>query len=408
MVHFLLVYKVASQRRIDVFKNIILLVGLGALFGCNTSNPFAWNIEGTGPPPPLTATGGPTNPFDPAPPQLPQGEEAPEYTDTFTQANALKVDIMWVIDSSGSMGDNQQSIRNNAAAFTNRLTQANVDFRLIVVTTASADDSELRNRCGSIITSATAGQFANCAVVGTNGSGREEGAEAARRALDSTYPRGPWNPNATVNPLNPNFLREEADLHIIAVSDEEEQPDGDSPAQNSWRGRSGVTNDNITSLRNEMIADLADGGHAFDVNYAFFPLIANHATFFHALKAANGPKVRFHSIVHTNLDRSDDCHTRNSTDEVGQRYMALANLMGGSVTDICGDWSNTMDELGLQASGLEKCFVLKKVPTDRSSFVVRVNGTTLAFDAYSFQPFGNQICVNAIPPAGAIVSITYH
>jgi hypothetical protein len=389
---------------------LVCLAFAGLLTGaCSQSGQYVLNIEGTGAPPaPPTDT---TNPFVP-----PGGGTAPGITtDKFDQkTTAAPVDIIWMIDSSGSMENNQNEIRTNAAAFTNQLTNANVDFHLIVVTSDPSNDSMVQNRCPEIIDKDHASDFANCAVVGSDGSGHEEGLEAVRRALDPEFPNGPWNTAAAPSPRNPDFLRANADLHVIYVSDEEDQPDGAS-----WTGKAGVDAADVAMLRQEMTLDLSDNGHGWDRKYKFIPFAAshsdvshsadpnNHVAFLRGLKTTAGTKVRAHAIVTNRLDGSDDCHTRTQTEEVGQRYIAVANLLGGSVTDICSDWSTTMSQIGLKAAGLEQCFALKFIPTDRGSIVVTVDGNALASGEFQYVVIGNQVCLKTVPAAGAHIEITY-
>ncbi|HLG21023.1 MAG TPA: hypothetical protein VI895_14575 [Bdellovibrionota bacterium] len=407
-----------NRRELSMFL-VLIAVSAGAMFalsGCQNSSNFAWDLEGSGPPPPPPTT--PGNPFVPNPNCTAPGNctDGETVTDAFTQASvSSKVDIVWMVDSSGSMSNNQDALKANASTFTNRLVASNVDFKLMIITSDSGTDSMLKPRCGenggSVITSSNAADFGACAVVGDNGSGRENGVESVRRALDASYPRGPWNSSATPAPLNPGFLRSDADLQVLFVSDEEDQEDGNPPGSNSWDNKAGVTADDITALRQEMAQDLEDGGRLFNNRYAYFPFVANHIAFLQGLKSG-GKKVRAHAIVSTviSTDPADQalCTYLGSTEEIGQRYIAIANLLGGSVTDVCGNWASTMDKLGLQVSGLESCFALSKVPTDTASIAATVNGAAVDSSGFSYVPTGNQVCFDSVPDAGASISITYH
>src|SRR5262245_61128272 len=114
---------------------LLMLAGisifLGISAGCEPAGygaQFSNNPEGTGAPPaPL-----PPSIVDPLNPPLPPPPGNPTtYTDDFSQGNATaKADIVWVIDSSGSMGDDQQELSANASTFTGKLQSANVNFQL--------------------------------------------------------------------------------------------------------------------------------------------------------------------------------------------------------------------------------------------------------------------------------------
>jgi len=64
-----------------------------------------------------------------------EGSEAIEQTDTFHQAGRAKVDILWVIDNSGSMSPYQDRLRENLSAFLSYTEQQNVDFQIGVTST---------------------------------------------------------------------------------------------------------------------------------------------------------------------------------------------------------------------------------------------------------------------------------
>lgn len=404
-----------TKTHARIGTTILFALFLVGISGCSSNgfSLFGYSKENSTPPAAPIATPPVINPFNPTPPP----SDGQSHTNNFTQGTAsAQVDIVWMIDDSGSMENDQQAIKDNSAAFTSKLTAANVDFKLMVITSNVQDNGKLTNLCDGYVTSANASEFGDCAIVGTNssGSGKEEGLEAMRRALDPSYSSGA---------LNGDFLRAGADLHLIFVSDEEDEPDDQLFDSNSWKGEtdpltgSAITESDVDALREEMYAFLstdpdyvlADGGHSYDTRYAYFPRVANHVNFFNSLKSAPA-KVRAHAIVLTRVnnpaDSTDECHNRSSTEEYGGRYIATANLLGGSVTDLCSSWSNTMNQIGLQVSGLERCFRLSHTPSDTSSIVATIDGS--AVTAFSYVSTGNQVCFDEVPADGVAISITYH
>ncbi|MFH1263215.1 MAG: PT domain-containing protein [Pseudomonadota bacterium] len=383
-----------------------------------TATPTATSTETPTATPTETPTATPTETPTATPTETPTATPGMQ-SDTFHQNKAAMTDIMWVIDNSGSMGDNQTEIGRNAGVFMNQLALARVDFRLIAIATDPADNSRLRSLCKTdvntpYLTGANPGLFSTCAVIGTSGPASrnaEEGLEAARRALDSTFIDGQ---------MNGTFLRDDADLQIVFVSDEEDQPDADSWIGKTVRGTP-VSAADIAQLKLELSGDPATDGtyphlapvstgdidHSFDGKYAYMPLIANHAAFFQGLKAGKNGKVRAHAVVTTNLLKSDDCHTRMDSEEVGNRYEAVASLLGGTTSDICGNWTTAMDALGLQASGLDKCFTLSQTPTDLTSISATINGQPVDAGQLSYVAAGNQVCFETIPQALATIVISY-
>lgn len=376
----------------------------------------------------------------PVPPGVP-----PEYkTEMFHQGLDQKVDIVWMIDNSSSMNEEQQNIVNNAQLFTEQLPQGQVDYRMIVVTAdASEGCKSLRSVCATasdpsgILDSKTMSKdeitqrFRQCAQVGESGNGFEEGIEAVRRALDPAYSPSVevltvCQSGASTVPVsgvrNPGFLRPDAHLQVIFVSDEE-----DEMLVSGFSGAN-ITSDMKAALRAEMTPDLSDEfagipgcpgdnceGRPQDGQEAYFPLLSNHYDFFvNQLKGGRKDLFTAHAIVLPKVDNSDSCHKRTNDEEVGRRYMSFAQMTGGTVGDTCSpNWGPTMSAIGLQASGLRKCFALSGSPSDRDASPsigeVSIDGvpSELGVD-FNYQSVGNQICFNEVPPAGSSVSVAYY
>ena len=94
-------------------------------------------------------------------------------TDSFTQDGTVDVDILFVIDNSGSMGSNQSNIKNNFDVFMNAFSAAGVSYQVALITTDSADF------VGDVITNYTPDpvvEFNNQVdSIGTGGSTMEKG-----------------------------------------------------------------------------------------------------------------------------------------------------------------------------------------------------------------------------------------
>lgn len=379
-------------------------------------DPIDYNATPT-PAPTSTPTVGPGTPTPTPPPTVTPGGPTPTPTplsgeDTYTQSStSADVDIIWVIDSSGSMGDNQTAISQNADIFTDRLESTEVDFKLMI-TTMYPDDpmpSQPSGCDGLTITNANASMFSTCALVGTGDSGYEEGLEALRRALEQ----------------NSSFLRSQADLHIFFVSDEEDQPKLSSWENYSSAAEYQTLTSELGAFPNEPPAvlkpgnnrptgHLADGGHPRDSGHDYVPTVANHVNFLSSLKTG-AAKVRTHAIVVGGgdnpleaLNGSDDCHRRNSTEEIAKRYLMVAGDadVGGSHDDICESWTGIMEDLALQATGLESCFgPLAHVPLP-GTITVTVNGSSASFTVEWLQGQA-KVCPDEIPPANASIVVTY-
>ena len=73
--------------------------------------------------------------------RLPDPED---QIDIFDQKGAAKVDILWVIDDSESMAQEQEKVSNGFAAFFGQLLDSQVDYQIGVVTTNPLGDGVLR------------------------------------------------------------------------------------------------------------------------------------------------------------------------------------------------------------------------------------------------------------------------
>jgi len=160
------------------------------------------------------------------------GGAAPYQVDTFIQQAISKVDILWIIDNSPSMQPKQDRVKANFASFMKFLTDQSIDYHLGVVSTdtySSLESGKLQNAAALIkpwIDQQSAGGNASAAFVtnaslGTSGSGDEKGLLAGMLALTAPLEtRG--NPKAANCTSTECFLRTDAQLYTIVVSDEED------------------------------------------------------------------------------------------------------------------------------------------------------------------------------------------
>ncbi len=258
---------------------------------------------------------------------LPPGERM----DIFDQVTVGKVDILWVIDNSGSTADKQANLARNFHAFFDYLTQAKVDYHLAVTTTDVQTDAP----CGTppntapcskgqlyaapgeptVITPATpdpVAAFQKNVAVGTSGSGNEEGLEGARLAL-LLKPAG--------------FLRSDAYLYLIFVSDDDDHSDPGEPKYfyRFFASEKGKGNEGMVSA-GAIVGDVPKGCYE-----------------------PNGGEAR-----------------------AGTRYVQVVDLMGGQVGSVCStEFADALEQMGIDAVGLRRKFQLAKTP-DVSSIQVTV------------------------------------
>lgn len=146
---------------------------------------------------------------------MPPLEREP-YVDTFVQTGEGEVDVLWVVDDSYSMDDEQEALAEYFPAFHEYFQYSGLDYHIGVVST----DMDSPHRSGRLVdvggiryidpdTPDARAVFEGMALLGTNGSFVERGLDAVYAALVTQR-----------DGHNAGFLRETSGLHVIVVSDE--------------------------------------------------------------------------------------------------------------------------------------------------------------------------------------------
>ena len=314
---------------------------------------------------------------------LGEGARTPVNEDRFVQLETPEVDILFVIDNSCSMSEEQASLTANFQSFIQFAEQQALDYQIGVVSTdarncprpgtpdrpsrfdqgqcgylADGNPTE-RNPAWRFIRPNTMPDaetaFGVVASQGINGSGSELGLEAAYRALTPPLITG-WNSG---------FLRPSAYLALVFVSDEEDQ-----------------SNNSID----------------FYVN-AFLAIKGFRATNLFSASAIVG-------------DPNDSC---GPDADPGRRYIDVADRTGGIVERICTpNWADALRNLGLSVFGYKRRFFMSNQPAPGS---VRLaldgvdvptqgpNGQTNWF----YDPMSNSVNFPPlrIPEPGTEIVVTY-
>ncbi|MFZ3228860.1 MAG: vWA domain-containing protein [Pseudobdellovibrio sp.] len=162
-----------------------------------------------------------------------------------------KVDILFVIDNSGSMGQAQANLSQNAVEFSNAITAMSILDYHIGVTSTDMDDCY--SGCGNLLgkpffvdknTPNGAAALAKNMLLGTSGSGTEEMFNPVLKAL-------------TINTSNnSNFYRQDAYLAVIFITDAKDQ--GYLSAAEFLKKVISIKNDATKILAYGVIRTLAD------------------------------------------------------------------------------------------------------------------------------------------------------
>ena len=327
-----------------------------------------------------------------------QGTTETLWTDTFTQAPENLVDILFVVDNSGSMSDEQQSLAQGFEGFIEQSAVWNVKYQIGLVTTDVKYDGGTLVGPPRFVTNNNNSPFLVNAIVGTDGSGDERGLLAAWLALqkdmvednelacNSVSQCPVLSPQSTCvdggcGGPNRGFLRPNAKLAIIWVSDEEDHSPGE---------------------------------------------LSEYLSFFKSLKAPG--QVRGYAIVgdpssETNVTGGCGGWTPNTGPFTGPaqggepapRYANMAKLLGGSWYSICdfgneaGSNPTLLEQIGADAFKPTQVFPLSQEPV-QGTVTVLVDGQPCtsgwtyddAQEALVFDPTGG-----CFPGPNANVEITY-
>ena len=231
--------------------------------------------------------------------------------DTYHQIVTPRADVLVVLDASCSMYDEQNRLATNFPRFFQQLAGSGLDYH-VAVTTMPFDNAagRLRNVGGTRFIEADtpnkSAVFSQMVQVGANGDG-EAGRHAAYRAL-------------TVTPTG-DFWREDADVHLLFVSDDDDLSDG------GWTG-------------------------------GFVPS-ATEPEFMQLLSAmeGGGRSIYAHALVAPNLTVCPSAAAE------GAMYRRYAQAREGVIGNICNnDWSGFIERMGLLTMGVRSEFFLSSLP----------------------------------------------
>jgi hypothetical protein len=319
---------------------------------------------------------------------------------TFTQRSAGKVDILWIVDSSGSMSEEQTNLGQNFQAFINQLSATGADFQTGVTSTDICPEetpADLNRVCpvngggstatrhrGSLV--GTAGdrvlkkgdpnivsKFTSYTNVGINGSGFEHGLNAAAMAVAKS-----------ISGQNEGLVRPDAFLAVIVVSDEEDDGIG-LGMTDAYNGNNyvqlGLTNHRYT--HNDFVSSLT------------------------SVKGAG--KFSVSTITGTrNVDGTMCSAAHSQPLEEGTQYIAAANATGGIVQSICAtNWNQSLATIGQDLNAQQSQIALSGAP-DVATIKVWVNGVMV--NTWTYQSGNNSVKFNAgsVPAPGASVKIQYY
>lgn len=326
-------------------------------------------------------------------------------TDRFKQVSGQEVDILFVIDDSGSMCEEQDRLVSNFAEFIQQSTIWNNDYHIGVISTMVTNDNVKGrlNRGNKTITprfitpnAQAQSQFQRLAKLGCDGGSdsQEAALQAAEAALsaplisdtgiactsddqcrnDKSLCASPTGcpylcVEGTCGGFNKSFLRKDAQLEIIVLSDEEDQSNG-APSYyiDFFKNIKGYYNVNMM-----------------------------HVNVIVGMPAKPG-------------DQTCSSPDGSTSAEVGKRYLEVADQTGGKKGSICDpNFATVMNQIGAQAFGLKVQFYLSRL-ADPATVTVKVKGAACS-SGWTYDAPSNSVIFDdqgpCMPQPGDDVVIDY-
>lgn len=297
-----------------------------------------------------------------------------------------KLDVLFVVDNSGSMSSSQTSLATNFPSFINYFKTKGFDFKIAITTSdAYYGDQFLASGC-SICTTTQArfrsgttpkiytidnttpnleSVFAQNVNVGTTGSGDERAFSSIKAALNS--------------PFNINFHRPTAFLAVIIVSDEDDFSHDDINLNESYTQ---PTLHPIASYKS-FLETFTAGVSGTDFTVSTISILDNTCR----LALGAGRKI-------------------------GQRYMQLADATGGTKNSLCTTFDLILNNLSVEiATQIKAQFFLTRQPVLTSLRVI-IGGILVPEDptnGWTYDSLSNSVSVHGtyIPNAGENVTINF-
>ncbi len=271
---------------------------------------------------------------------------------TQTSESSKKLDILWVIDNSGSMNDEQDALGSNFSAFIDEFIQKNVDFKMAITTTDTSrpylkgavvpgSESKLNAVMAQSNPQKFMDDFRNLVNVGTHGSGKEKGLEATQGFMEK---------------YASTFLRPDAYLAVVLISDEEDQ----SPLS-----------------------------------------VSSYMDYLKSFKSTAG-LIKMYSIV--DVFNSNCCDYGVTTGS--QRYKDASSQTSGIVSDIRGDFYKSLSGMGDSLIKLLDSFALGHTPQP-GTLKVYVNDSLVTNFTYDSISRSIKFAQNDLPPVGATIKVYY-
>lgn len=278
---------------------------------------------------------------------------------------ARPIDILWVVDNSGSMASSQQNLANNFNAFIQDFVSLGYDFRMAVTTSdtwysqynsnafysprwRTGNRADILNpnyayqgsptNSGVYVmdkdTPSINSVFTTNVKVGTQGNGDERAFASMQRSLNHA--------------ANSDFRRNNAYLAVIIVSDEDDFSRTDASFSESYTDPKLIPVSTyvnyLDTLTNSTAANRKD-------NYQVSAIAILNSTCLNTLN--------------------------DSSQKIAKRYLDIADATGGSKNSLCDSFTAVLNNIKSSVIAAAAVFKLDREPKD-GSIVVMVDGASVA------------------------------
>ncbi|MFZ4403879.1 MAG: hypothetical protein ACOYOK_07235 [Pseudobdellovibrionaceae bacterium] len=320
-------------------------------------------------------------------------------SNTYTQSSSYaprKIDILWVVDNSGSMATSQNNLATNFSSFINRFQENNYDFHMAVASTDAwekkfnSNSTKSRIRDGGLVsisptnvtthsgvfvmdptTVGLTSTFITNITLGVYGNGDERAFESIRQTLNDTW--------------NSSFRRTDAFLSVIIVSDEDDFSHSTNSLNESY-------------------------------NNAGLSPVSDYVTYLDTLTNSKPGSAKNYSVNAIAIWDNTCRATLTANDSFGgrkiaTRYGQLADATSGIKASLCSNFGTSLQIITDSILELSNTFKLNRVPVE-STIRILVNGASVSqssSNGWTYDSTTNSIVFHgaAVPPADASIVINF-
>lgn len=359
-----------------------------------------------------------------------------EVTDRWDLDAAQKVDVLWVVDNSCSMADEQASLGQAFQRFVDTFFGLTVDFRIGVTSTdvehpASFELTGISGTfsAGETVTGATSGASG---VVGMYDPVSYEGALSLSTAtgdfqVGETLTGANSGAAATVLAAHRGAGRLTGDPRVLSADMDQDDVNAAFRDRTALGTAGSFTEQGLAASQlalNDPLISGENSGFLRDDAYLAVIVLSDEAdqsgidnedyvTWLDGYK----PSADMSSLsgivgLEGGIDACDGVFSGNTAMR-GAHYIEVAEATGGIARDICDlDFSEVVSHLAYTAAGVPPEYLLSEVPVALPTIEVRVNGVEIQYNAnagWSYNQDRNAVVFNgpAIPDPGETVLISY-